>query len=161
MTRPVCEGCGTRETRRNVRLRPANDGCFGVHDPLWCDRCEALQLCQHPQQVEALLAAHQRILDAYTTLWVRHGRLRTLIHQAAHEQDDRADLPTPHELRTGQTRQDVLAGYTAVRSHQHATPAAPAAPGRVHIEGTPIQQHAFHTALATTPPRHPKEPPRP
>lgn len=159
MTRPVCEGCGTRETRRNVRLRPANDGCYGVHDPLWCDRCEALQLCQHPQQVEALLATHQRMLDAYEALWLRYGRLRTLIHRAAHEQDDRADLPTPHELRTGQTRQDVLRQYAHVRAQQAADRPVVESNGFGLIEGTDLQQAAFLAAL--TPPRHPQEPPRP
>lgn len=38
--RPVCDICGTRETRRNVRWRHVDDGCSGVHDYYACDRCE-------------------------------------------------------------------------------------------------------------------------
>lgn len=40
MSRPRCVICNTRETRRNVRLRPVADGCSGVHDYFACDICE-------------------------------------------------------------------------------------------------------------------------
>ena len=118
MTRPVCEKCGTRETRRNVRLRPANDGCYGVHDPLWCDLCEAEWLCQHPEGVAARLAEHQRTLDAYERLWVRHGKLVAALRSLDREAEQRHALPSPHELRTGETREDVLRFYAEVRARQ-------------------------------------------
>lgn len=77
--------------------------------------------CPNPTLVADLLdGGFTRTLDAYERLWLRHGwavsRLRSIVDGL----DLHEGLPSPHELRTGEPREDELRFYAEVRARQEA-----------------------------------------
>jgi hypothetical protein len=48
---------------------------------------------------------------AYQVLWHRHQAILRRIRDLTHLNDQNPDLPSPHELRTGHTRQHVIRSF--------------------------------------------------
>lgn len=66
----------------------------------WTGQADA-RIAELEQQVE-------RLLDVYQTLWHRHHALVRRFEQNLRLTNEARRLPSPHELRTGQTPLGVL-----------------------------------------------------